>query len=513
MAEDSSADDFISNEEFDKKYANRVMILLTLLVVVVMYIEGMLTPSLLQIATDFKVTEAQVSLVLSTYLIGGVALAPIVGKLGDIYGKKKVLSIVLIAYAAAVSVTGFSPNLTFMVVSRGVQGIGMSIMPLGMSLMREEFPKDMIPKAQALLSAMFGVGFAVSMPLGSWVSNDFGWRWTYHSAIPFVLVLALVTIFMIKESKFRRPDTKIDYIGAALLAGSLSLFVFALSEGSNWGWLSQQTLLLVAVGALLLIPLALYETSVTRKGLEAILNTRLLSERNVMVANIALTIAGLGMFLAFQALTFKFGNPSPSGFGKSTLMIGLSLVPFALGMTVFAPVAGILVTRTGVKPLAILGAIVTALGFVLMTAATTYVPLLAMEFLTGSGMSLMNASLINLIVLTVKPKDMGLATAMNTTFRSVGSSVGAPVAGSLLASFTLPAVAAGGVPGLPSDLAYSSIFTIAAVVFLLAALAIVFGHEVLGRRAKQATEVSIEAKSKGGSEMIEAATGEYAREA
>ena len=113
--------------EYDKHYTNRVMILLAFIVIIVMYVEGMLTPSLPSIASEFGVSVSQVSLVLSSYLVGGVALTPVVGKLGDIYGKKKILSVSLIVYAIFVSVTGFSPNFTFMVVSRAIQGIGLTM--------------------------------------------------------------------------------------------------------------------------------------------------------------------------------------------------------------------------------------------------------------------------------------------------------------------------------------------------------------------------------------------------
>ena len=158
----------MSAEQYDRKYSYKVMGILVGLVLIVMYIEGMLTPSLPSIEGDFGITAAQASLVLSMYMVGGVAFTPIVGKLGDIYGKRKMLLITLVIYALAVSVTGFSPTFSFMIVSRTIQGVGLSIMPLGFSLVREEFPKDLVPKAQALISAMFGAGFAISIPLGSW---------------------------------------------------------------------------------------------------------------------------------------------------------------------------------------------------------------------------------------------------------------------------------------------------------------------------------------------------------
>lgn len=469
-------------QEFDRSYANKVMLVLAGTVVVVMYIEGMLTPSLNSIAHDFNVTYAQVSLILSIYLVGGVAFTPIVGKLGDIFGKKKMMSIVLIIYAVAVSVTGFSPNLSFMIVSRFIQGIGMTVMPLGMSLVREEFPKEMVPKAQALISAMFGAGFAISIPLGSLVSNDFGWRMTYHTAIPFVLLLSVLTIFIVRESRFRRPETKIDYVGAILLAASLSSFVFALSEGPSWGWNSLDTIGLLLIGSVLIAPLVLYERKYTRDSGEAILDFRLLSDRNVMVANVVLSVAGMGMFLALQSMSIQFEQPISPGYNLTILQTGLSLIPFAIAMLIIAPIAGSLVSKVGVKPLAILGSIIAGIGFILMAFANSYIQMLSFEFVIGAGLSLLNASLINLIVLTVNPKDMGIATAMNGTFRSVGSSVGAPIAGSIMTSIAEIYAIGGKSVSVPLQGAFTDIYFIAGISFAVAALLTVFAREVLGKR-------------------------------
>ena len=479
--------------EYDKHYTNRVMILLAFIVIIVMYVEGMLTPSLPSIASGFGVSVSQVSLVLSSYLVGGVALTPVVGKLGDIYGKKKILSVSLIVYAIFVSVTGFSPNFTFMVVSRAIQGIGLTILPLGMSLIREEFPKEMIPKAQALISAMFGAGFAVSLPLGSFVSNDYGWRWTYHTAVPFVIIATIVAIILIKESKYKRPEVKIDYVGAALLASVLGLFVFALSQGPVWGWTSTKIIGMVATSGILIAPLVAYESRYRKKGGEAILNFKLLAQRNVMVTNLAITISGFGMFLAMQALTYRFELPIPDGLGKSILNTGISLVPFAIGMLIFAPITGQLISRVGVKPFAVLGSVVTAIGFIFQSLVPSYNMVLVLEFVTGAGLSMINASVINFLILTVDPRDMGLATGMNGTFRSVGSAIGAPIAGSLLSTFTASYTIAyvGGHPItkiLPSHLAFYYAFVIAAATFVASIVTIVFGREVLGKRSAKETE-------------------------
>jgi MFS family permease len=472
-------------ENFDAHYANRVMVLLAGIVVVVLYIEGMLTPSLPTIQNDFHVDTAQVSLIISSYAAAGVALSPVVGKLGDIYGKRKVLSAVMLGYAAAVSVTGFSPTFSFMVAARTVQGIGLTILPLGMALVREEFPRELVPRAQGLLSAMFGVGFVVSLPLGSLVSQDFGWRDTYHTAIPFVVLLAILVILYVRESPYRRPNTRVDYVGAALLGGALAGVVTALSQGQAWGWSSAATLGFLGTGLALFLPFAFYESWWKRHKREPIVDTQLLRERNVAVTNIVLTVSGLGMYVALFALIYQFEYPRISGGYNGAfptyniLTAGLDIIPLALAMIVVATLASFTVSRTGVKPLALGGSVLTAIGFYLVSTATSLAQALAYEFVVGAGIALLNASVINLLVLTVDPRDMGQATAMNNVFRNVGGSVGAPIAGSLLATYL---VSPSPFPGivLPAHIAFQYAFDLAAIATLVGGLSVVFGQEVLG---------------------------------
>ncbi len=488
MTENDNKPDYVSMEDYDRKYAYKVMGILVGLVLTVMYVEGMLTPSLPSIEHDFSITAAQASLILSMYMVGGVAFTPIVGKLGDIYGKRKLLLITLFIYACAVAVTGFVPRFEYMVLSRTIQGIGLSVMPLGFALVREEFPKELVPKAQALISAMFGAGFAISIPLGSWVSNAFTWRWTYHTAIPVVFALLIMSYFIIKESRFKRPQVKIDYVGAVGLSSSLAMFVLALSEGASWGWTSISTMILVLGGFAILIPLMAYELRYTKKGGDAIVNFKLLSMRNVLIANVVLTIAGLGMFLSMQALTYRFSFY----FNENIFHTGLSLVPFAIGTFILGPIAGVLVSKTGVKPLAMAGAFISAFGFLLEATLPSFYGVLAYEFFIGAGLSLLNGTLINFVVLTVNPRDMGLATAMNGTFRFLGSSIGAPVAGSILTTYALQVSP---VLAIPTDTAYHYIFIVAAAVFIIAGLMVPLGVEVLGKRAtgkKKKSSIGIE---------------------
>ncbi len=475
-------------DTFDRAYAYRVMLLLAGIVMTVLYVEGMLTPSLLTIQGDFHVDTAQVTLIISAYAIAGVALSPVIGKLGDILGKRKVLMGTMLAYAAAVSVTGFSPNFTFMVAARTIQGIGLTILPLGMSLVREEFPRELVPRAQGLLSAMFGIGFAISLPLGSFVSQNYGWRDTYHSAIPVVLLLTIGVFLLVRESNYRRPNARVDYGGALLIGLSLAGIVAALSQGQAWGWGSKLTLSFGIAGLALLVPFILWERRWTRMGREPVVDPRLLRERNVAVTNTVVTVSGLGMYMALFALIYRFEfSPLSGGFSQDILQAGIDIVPLALSMLVISILASLLVSRTGVKPLAVGGAMVTSLGFVLVASATTLGQVLLYELVVGAGMAFLNASIINMLVLTVDPRDMGQATAMNNVFRNLGGSVGAPIVGALLAAYvvSVPGLPAGS-PLPPSLQAFQYAFWIAAVITVVGGIAVLLGEEVLGpsRHAK-----------------------------
>ncbi len=475
-------------ETFDRAYSLRIMAIMSILVMIVMYIEGMLTPSLPAIASEFHVDVSQVSLILSVYLVTGVALSPLAGKLGDVFGKKRVLTAVLAFYAVAVSVTGFSPTFEFMVAARAIQGVGLTIFPLAMSLVREEFPKEMVPRAQGLLSGLFGAGFAVSLPLGAFVSNTYGWRFTYHSAIPVVVAVTIAAFLYLRESPYRRPNAFVDYAGAGLLAVALAMIVLGLSEGPVWGWTSLSDLGLLIGGALVLVPTALVEAYHHRRGREVILDVRLLRQRNVLVTNLIIVVSGFGMFLAFQAITFRLEYPSPVGFDQSIFQTGLAFVAFAVPMLVFAPLASFLVTRVGTRPMTFLGCLVGAAGFYIVSLSTALPQMLASMFVMGAGIAIMNASVINLLVLTVEPREMGLATSLNAVFRNIGSSIGAPIAGSLMSTFTVVVYG----QSFPSATAFRDAYLIAAAATLVAAVLVLFAKEILGRRAVQSALASDE---------------------
>ncbi len=489
-------------QQFDLAYANRNLILFALLAASVMYIEIMLTPSLPSIEKQYNVTIGQVSLILSLYTVFGTAINPIVGKLGDIYGKKQVLMYVLVSYSIMVTITSFAPNFTVLVISRTFQGVGLGIFPLAFSLVREQFPRQLVPRAQGLVSAMFGAGLALGLPVGAFVANNYGWQTNYHIATPFIIVLTVLIFFAVRESPFRNPEAKMDYVGAGLLGVAVALVVLGLSQGSYWGWTSAPVLGLIVVGLMLFIPLVPYEMKLKEV---AVLNFAQLRQRNVLVSNVLGLISGMGMLLAFQSIVFQLEDSKPVGYGFDIFTTGLYLLPLAIVMLALAYPLGILISRIGVKPFLIVGSIIGAIGFLLLAETHSALEIAGYLAIASVGLAMMMVSMQNLLVLSVKPREMGLVTATNTVFRNVGQSLGAPIAASILSTFTLTLVFKGQVLHPPTTAAFQYTYYVAAASFVVGLVLSLLGQEVMGKKAK--SEFSVETTNADNNEEIPKAIG------
>lgn len=482
--------------EYDIKYAYRAMVILASLAIIVMYIEGMLIPSLTEIEREFGVTSSQVSWVLSSYLLSGTVLLPIIGKLGDIYGKKRVLSIVVILYAIAVTLTSVSPSFTYLVIFRGIQGVGLTMFALAFSLIREEFPRELIPRAQGLVSAAFGIGAAIALPLGAYISQYFGWRTTYHTAIPFVILVAYLIVTRIRESRYRNPSTKVDLPGAVVLGIGLGLTVYGLTEGPVWGWTSFNTVVTFLIAVLFLGMFVVVE----RGRDQPLINLSLLARRNVLIANLAAMVAGFGLFLFEQSLIILLEEPKPVGFNLSIFSTGLYAIPMAIAQLITAPIAGVMITRVGAKRVLMVGAAVASL-FSLIAALTAPLGLSALITSTAFamvGVAAMNVSLINILVFSVEPQVMGVSTAMNSVFRSLGGTLGPAVAGSLESTFT-SLVLAGIIPGknipllvsVPSMFAFQIGAVISALMVVVIGILANFSVEVITWNRNSAPQIAL----------------------
>jgi MFS family permease len=463
---------------FDRGYANKALVLLSLVTALIVYIDVMLTPALPKIIVEYGVSIDQASLLISLYTVAGVAVIPIFGKLGDIYGKKRVMVYILLAYIAAATATSFAPTFNLVLISRFVQGVGLGLFALCFSLAREQFPKNLVPRAQGVISAVQVAGGAAGVLGGAVITNSLGWQGNYHIAIPLIIVLTVLIFFFIRESPNRKPGVKLDYIGSFLLGSSLTAIVLGLSEGTSWGWSSTPILSLIVGGLALMAPLVVYEKRIS----EPVLDLKLLRQRNVLIANMLVLFYGTSLGIAFQTLVYVLELPSPAGFGIEITSVGFYLLPLVVVLLPVALAVGTLIPKFGVKTFLFLGTVLAASGFLLLSTykSAEQIEIYLMIYAFGSGM--LSVSIQNLLVLSVQKSDMALGTSLNTAFRYIGQTLGAPIAGAFLSTFISSYTVSGQVLSLPTRAAFQYSFYTSVIAFTLVGLLAIFSREVIGKK-------------------------------
>jgi EmrB/QacA subfamily drug resistance transporter len=437
----------------------------------VMFTESMLIPALPTIQAEFNSTVTWTSWVLSIYLVAGAVATPIFGKLGDTYGKKKLLVICMSLYTLGVIATGFAWSIQSLLVFRALQGLGMGMFPLAYALIRDEFPPEKVAMATGIISAMFGVGTAIGLVVGAWISENYGWRMTYHTVVPLAIGVTLLAIYKLQESPIRNPS-KVDVIGATTFSVAILTFLVAMTEGERWGWTSLNTLGLIATSLVFFVLFILIESRVR----DPMIDLNVLSKRNVFLTNISAFVVGLGMFMMFQSVTYLVRSPPPVGFGSSIFQAGLLQVPGSIVLLAAGPLAGILVRKRGAKLPIVIGSVVLSISFAYLyafhdTQAQVVLGLIIMDV----GLGFMMVSMINIIIQSVSQLETGIATAMNTIFRTIGGVIGPTIAGIFLARYVSPLVIQtprGPVMGplLPNATAFNYIFLTALGVALVGVL-------------------------------------------
>jgi MFS family permease len=169
----------------------KVLAILSSIADMVMYGETMLIPAIPNLIQDFKITYSTSSWILTTYLLTGAVMTPIAGKLSDIYGKKKVLLIIMIIYAAGIPTAGFSTNISTMIIARGLQGVGLSMFPIAFSIIRDQFPREKMAIGQGMITSIFAGGAVIGLSIGGFIIQHYGWQATFFTIIPIVIVLFL----------------------------------------------------------------------------------------------------------------------------------------------------------------------------------------------------------------------------------------------------------------------------------------------------------------------------------
>ncbi len=470
-------------------HANRLLIVLAAAALVVSFIETMLTPALPTLATYFaNAPYTTVAWILSAYLLVGVATIPVFAKLGDLYGKRRLLTIVLGVYTAAVAFApatpilaaalgiGRGPAIFLLIGVRGVQGVGLAMFPLALAMVAEAVPRERVAPAQGVVAAMFAVGSALGLVGGSWLIERFDWQVAYAAVLPFVAVLPVLTASWLPEGH-RGTGGKIDLLGAGLLGGSLSAFLLGLTLGPTWGWgrwtggpahgvpVGVPTLLVLAAALAFLFVLRSVRVDAP------LLDLGRLRERNVALGYLGATLVGLGLYTAFVVLTVLVEFPLV-GLDQSVLAFGILSIPTTVSMFICAPLVGRGVARFGPRPMILAGSLATGAGFLLLLAFhTTYLELVTEAIPTFTGLVAILVSVTNVIALSSAHDERGIHMGMTEVFQDLGASLGPVVVAVLLATFTRVALvpdpaSPGGYASevVPSAAAFDWIFGIGAVI-------------------------------------------------
>ena len=419
----------------------RILLILSLTGLMVSFSESMLIPALPVLQSEFKTTEAIISWVPAIYLLVGSLTTPSFGKLGDTYGKKKLLLTALIFYTIAVIGNGFAWSIESLLAFRAVQGVGLGMFPLAFALIRDEFPKDRVATATGIVSAMFAVGATIGLVGGGWITQTFSWQTNYHLLAPIAVIVTLLVAWVVPESPLRTPS-RLDVWGITLLGIAIIGFLVPLTQGGVWGWGSSYTLGLFVIGILATIALVYAELHVR----EPLIDFALKGVRYVLETNFIMFIAGFAMFLAYLAIVYLTRTPPPVGFGLDTFHAALSFVPAGLTILIAGPLFGRIVNRRGAKNALLLAAVIVAVSFgflILFNSSLIEIVIGTMILFVGIGGVFVSA--INVLILYVPPSKTGAETALNTIFRFVGGAVGTAVAGELLTLYSAPITVA--VPG------------------------------------------------------------------
>jgi MFS family permease len=428
--------------------------------------QTMVFPALPSIGDHFDAGPQGTSWVLTAFFLSASVATPIFGKLGDLYGKDRVLPIVLALLCIGSVMCALAPSIGWVIAGRAISGAAGGIFPLAFGIIRDTFPPARVAGAIGLLSAVFGVGGGIGLPMSGVLAEHAGVPWLFWSGV-IIAFPAMVGVVMLVPRSPRIPGAKVDWIGGGLLSLSLVLLLLGVTEANSWGWGSPKTIALL-LGGLVVLGVWL---QVERVVEEPLIDLRLLRLRAVLATNVATFLIGFAMFAAFALIPRFVQAPESTGygFGDSVTTAGLILLPSAIIQLIVGPIAGRLGARFGFRVTLVTGCLAAVVSFVMLTVwHETALQLLVAGIFLGAGVAFSFASMANLIVSAVPQSDVGIATGINTIMRTAGGAFGSAAVTAILTG------SAAGVDGLPTEGGYTAAFVASVVVGLLAVLAATF---------------------------------------
>ena len=464
--------------------------ILSLIGLIIVYGETMIIPAIPDLVKDFNIPYNTTAWILTAYLIAGAVATPIVGKLSDIYGKKKILLIVMIIYTTGTSFGIISNDISTMIIARTIQGIGMSVFPIAFTIIREKFPENKLSIAQGILTSIFAAGGVIGLSLGATTIEYFGWRSTFISISPLALILTLIIMRFIhvKEQEENNnniiPLSKnIDIKGAIALTATISSFLISItllgnSDSADFNNTINSSLVILfsVLSIISLFILILFQ----RRTHIPLIDLNLIKDRILLPTNILLMTIGISMFMIYQTISILIRNPPPSGFGGSAIDAANVQLPFMIISLIISVLSGFLISRFGnIKP-TIIGSVISVIGFSsLFIYHSTELEIIINLSIIAGGLSLAEVGGFNITLVSVSPKVSGVSMGITVLLFLIGMSIGPAISGIYLETFQSPIILNNISYSFPSAFSYDMIFLTSALLsFIFLILAILTAKKI-----------------------------------
>jgi EmrB/QacA subfamily drug resistance transporter len=427
-------------------------------------LQSLVIPVLPTIQAGLHTSQNSVTWVLTAYLLSAAIFTPIMGRLGDMHGKERLLVLTLIALTVGSLLAAVAGSLSLMIVARVIQGIGGGVLPLSFGLIRDEFPKEKVIGAIGVIAALAAAGGGLGIALAGPIVNALNYHWLFWIPMIVMALGAVAAHYVVPESEVRTPGL-ISWSGVFLLSAWLVALILGISEAPTWGWGSSSVIGLLLVAVIVAVAWVVVEA----RSAHPLIDMKMMRIPAVWTTNLVALLLGVGMYAVFAFLPEFLQTPSSAGygFGVSITKSGLILLPMSVFMFAFGMLSGRLSKRFGSKSVLVAGLLVGIVAYGLLTFAHSAVwQILTAMVILGVGFGLSFASMSTLVVVAVPPEQTGVASGMNANVRTIGGSIGAAVMSSIVTS----GVRAGAYPrgsGYTHGFALLSVSAVAATVAAL----------------------------------------------
>jgi MFS family permease len=455
-------------------HGRTIVMVLAFAGIVVSLMQSLVIPLVPQLPRLLNATPGDTTWAVTATLLAGAVATPTVGRLGDMYGKRRMLLLSLLLLVVGSMVGALSSALIPMIAARTLQGLAAGVIPLGISIMRDELSAARLGGATAMMSASLGVGGALGLPVAALIAENTDWHVLFWVSAGLGVAAVILTIALVPESSVKAGG-RFDLPGAVGISAGLIGLLLAVSKGAEWGWTSASTLGLGAASIAAFIGWGAWEL----RAAQPLVNLRIIVRRQVLLTNIASLVFAFAMFSMSLTLPQVIQLPTATGYGlgQSILTVGLVMAPSGFVMMAVAPVSAKISSTWGPKWSLMAGALLVAVGYGTgVFALGTLWQLVVISSVIGAGIGIAYGAMPALVMGAVPAGETASANSFNTLMRSIGTSLSSAVAGVVLAQLTVKA----GPVSVPSQAAFQIVMGIGAAAAVTALLITAF----LPRKAK-----------------------------